>query len=112
VFVCVVAAPLQGAGGCGALTPWHVKQDILTMPPEKSAPWHVWQEAKPLDCVFAGAPCVSARAQPATCPVSGLNVDSLFAELHPVNSIMIPRKIIPPAAYCTYLFISDTSLKD
>jgi hypothetical protein len=110
VFACVVAALLQGADGCGALTPWQVKQDALTMPPEKSAPWHDWQEANPPDWVFAGVPCASARAQPAACPVSGLNDDSLFAELHPVNIIMNPNKIITPIAYRTFFFISCLSL--
>jgi hypothetical protein len=105
VFACVVAALLQGADGCGALTPWQVKQDTLTMPPEKSAPWHDWQDANPPDWVFAGVPCASARAQPTACPVSGLNDDSLFAALHPVNIIMNPNKIITPIAYRAFFFI-------
>jgi hypothetical protein len=106
VVVWVRDPPLQGAAGCGALTPWQVKQDVLAMPPAKSAPWHNWQEANPPDWVFAGVACASAEDQPTACPVSGLNDDSLFAELHPVNIIMIPSKIITPIAYRTFFSIS------
>jgi hypothetical protein len=37
----------HGLAGCGAPTPWQVKQDTFEPPPEKSAPWQIWQEANP-----------------------------------------------------------------
>jgi hypothetical protein len=54
----------QGLAGCGAFTPWQVKQDTPDPPPAKPLPWHIWQAAKPeLPGAFlAVAPWLAGKA--------------------------------------------------
>ncbi len=57
--------------GCGALPPWQEEQAVWAIPPEKFAPWHVSQDAKPAVVVgadFAATPCCVGSDQPAGCP--------------------------------------------
>jgi hypothetical protein len=88
VLVWVKAPPRQGAGACGAFTPWQEEQATEDMPPLKSFPWHDWQEKKPWACALAWAPWDDGADHPAGCPVSGLNVDSLLPLLllHPASA--------------------------
>jgi hypothetical protein len=71
VLLWVLAAPTQGAAGCGAFTlpPWHpamFRQLIRELPPEKSSWWQSWHTANPLvedGAAFAAAPWALADAQ-------------------------------------------------
>ena len=71
VVECVRVLLRQGLGECGALTPWQVKHDTLTVPPLKSLPWQSWHRTKPLEPVagaLAEVPWESGEFQPAGCP--------------------------------------------